>query len=61
MYLYMENVRPHAAVSSVLAVMIGVLLFLTLVLDHPFRGSLGIKPDPFEHAVAVYTSLEQGR
>jgi hypothetical protein len=60
-FLYMENAWPHAAVSSLLAVMIGVLLFITLVLDHPFRGSLSIKPDSFEHAVAIYTSLDQGR
>ena len=60
-FLYMEGAGPHAAVSSLLAVMIGVLLFITLVLDHPFRGDLGIKPEPFDHALTVYTSLDQGQ
>ena len=59
-FLYMENPRPHAIISSLLAAMIGVLLFITLVLDHPFRGLLSIKPDPFEHAVSIYSSLDQG-
>jgi hypothetical protein len=59
-FLYMENARPHAALSSVLAAMIGVMLFITLVLDHPFRGKIGIDPGPFEHATSVYASLDQG-
>jgi hypothetical protein len=60
-FLYMENPRPHAALSSVLAAMIGVMLFITLVLDHPFQGKLGISQEPFEHAVTIYTALDQGR
>jgi hypothetical protein len=60
-FLYMGSTRAHAAVSGLLAVMIGVLLFITLVLDHPFRGDLGIKPDAFEHAVSIYGALDQGR
>jgi hypothetical protein len=60
-FIYMDNPRPHAVLASLLGAMIGVLLFITLVLDQPFRGALGIKPEPFEHAVSLYTDLDQGR
>jgi hypothetical protein len=57
--LYMENTWLHACLSSVLASMIGVLLFITVVLDHPFRGALGIKPHPFEYSLTVYNSVDE--
>ena len=57
--LYMENVRLHAAFSGVVAGLIGVLLFSTVVLDRPFEGKFAIKPDAFEHAFSVYQSVDQ--
>ena len=57
--LFMEDVRLHAALSALVAALIGVLLFSTVVLDRPFRGKFGIKPDQFEHAVAVYNAVDQ--
>ena len=57
--LFMENVLPHAAVSGVVGALVGVLLFSTVVLDRPFQGKLGIKPDAFDHSLAVYTQVDR--
>ena len=58
-FLYMPSVRLHAGLSATVAGLVGLLLFTTLVLDRPFSGRLGIKPDAFEHAVAVFDSVDQ--
>lgn len=57
-FLYMPSVRLHAGLSATVAGLVGLLLFTTLVLDRPFSGRLGIKPDAFEHAVAVFDSVD---
>lgn len=57
-FLYMDSVRLHAGLSGAVAVLVGLLLFTTLVLDRPFSGKLGIKPDAFEHAIQVYDSVD---
>ena len=57
--LYMENVWLHAALSSVVGVLVGVLLFSTVVLDRPFQGKLGIKPDAFDHSLSVFKQVDQ--
>ena len=57
--LYMENVQLHAALSASVAALIGMLLFATLVLDRPFAGRLGIKPEAYEHALSVFDSVDR--
>lgn len=57
--LYMSDVGLHAAVSAIVAALIGVLLFSTLVLDRPFQGRFGVKADQFEHAIAVYDAVDR--
>ena len=58
-FLFMSSVRLHAGLSGTVALLIGLLLFTTLVLDRPFSGRLGIKPDAFDHAIAVYDSVDR--
>ena len=60
-FLYMPSVRLHAGLSATVAGLVGLLLFTTLVLDRPFSGRLGIKPDAFEHAVTVFDSVDHTR
>ena len=60
-FLYMPSVGLHAGLSATVAALVGLLLFTTLVLDRPFSGRLGIKPDAFEHAVSVFDSVDQTR
>jgi hypothetical protein len=56
--LYMQDTHLHIVISCAIAGLIGVLLFSTLVLDRPFHGALGIKPDDFKHAMVVYNSVD---
>lgn len=55
--LYMSNAWIHAVCVALVAAMTGVLLFTTLVLNHPFEGKLGIRPHAFEHSVTVFNQV----
>ena len=39
--------RAHLAMTVLLGASIGLVIFLLLALDYPFRGDIGIKPDAF--------------
>jgi len=43
-----EDFRVHGAQVALLAVLIGVVIFMIVALDRPFRGDLAIQPGPFE-------------
>jgi hypothetical protein len=58
--LYMDSIWPHVTMSGILAAMIGMLLFVTLVLARPFVGPLALDPRPFEHSLSVYASVDKG-
>ena len=47
-FFKVEDVRLHAALVILLATFIGLVIFMTLALDRPFRGDLGIRPDPYQ-------------
>jgi len=59
-FIYMDVTWPHVLYSGLMACLIGTLLFMTLLLNRPFNGPLGILPDQFEHAMSVYDSVDQG-
>lgn len=58
--LYMEAAWPHVLVSSVLAALIGTMLYVAIVLNRPFQGPLAITFEPFEYAVSLYDSVDRG-
>lgn len=58
--LYMDTWWPHVVMSGVLALMIGMLLFITVVLGKPFQGALALEAGPFEHALSVYKAVDGG-
>jgi hypothetical protein len=58
--LYMERAWPHVVITSVLAALIGTLLFVTMVLDHPFVGPLALESAPFEYSINLYDSVDAG-
>jgi hypothetical protein len=41
------NFRAHMAMTAFLGASIGLVIFLIVALDYPFRGDIGIKPDAF--------------
>jgi hypothetical protein len=58
--LYMDAIWPHVLMSSALATMISTLLFITLVLNQPFRGPLALTDEPYVHAISVMDSVDRG-
>jgi hypothetical protein len=42
---------------GLLAFLIGLVLFMTLALDFPFRGALTVGPEAFENALHVFTFI----
>ncbi len=40
--------RLHGILVTLLAMFIGLVIFMTLALDHPFRGDLGVQPEPYQ-------------
>ena len=47
-FFKVEDVRLHGILASLLAIFMGLAIFLILALDRPFRGDLGIKPKAYE-------------
>ena len=58
--LYMERRLMHILVSAGFATFIGILLVVTIMLDHPFYGQLALGPDAFEHSLSVFDSVDKG-
>ena len=46
-FFRVAEVRLHAVLVILLASFIGLVIFMILALDRPFRGNLGIPPDPY--------------
>lgn len=53
--LDIEHTRMHVSLNMMLGAFIGMFLFTIILLDHPFTGSMGLKPKAYEQ---IFT-LEQ--
>jgi Protein of unknown function (DUF4239) len=53
-FFKVEDARLHIFEVLLLAVFIGLVIFMILSLDRPFRGNLGIGPEPYQ---SVYDQL----
>jgi uncharacterized integral membrane protein len=65
-YLFwVENVRLHAILVGLFAAFIGLLLFLTAVMDNPFRGQFSVSPENFQgvldHVMAPTLASPSGK
>jgi hypothetical protein len=47
-FFKVEDIRLHAILVILLATFIGLVIFMTLALDRPFRGDLGLGPQPYQ-------------
>jgi hypothetical protein len=47
-FFSVEDVRLHAILVTLLAIFIGLVIFLTFAFDRPFIGDLGISSDPYQ-------------
>jgi hypothetical protein len=48
MLLDIEHARMHIILNSLLGIFIGMILFIIILLDHPYSGSLGIEPKSYK-------------
>ena len=58
--LYMERAVPHVIMASIMASLIGALLYVCFVLSHPFNGPLAISAEAFEDTAAVLDDVDKG-
>ena len=47
-FFKVEDVRLHGTLVTLLAMFIGLVIFMTLALDRPFRGDLGVRSEPYQ-------------
>jgi len=52
--------RGHLVLSSAVAILLGLLLYVVFWLDHPFGRQAGVTAVPFVHAVEVFDSVDHG-
>ncbi len=53
-FFNVEDVRLHAILVTLLAIFIGLVILMMFALDRPFRGDLGLNPEPYQ---LVYDQL----
>jgi len=53
-FFKVEDFRLHAILVTLLALFMGLVIFMIFALDRPFRGDLGLTPDPYR---LVYEQL----
>ena len=59
-YARIDSRRGHVLLSSVVAALLGLLLFLVFWLDRPFGRELGVTPAPFTLAVQAFDAMDRG-
>jgi hypothetical protein len=58
-FLRLTSNRVHIVLTSAVALLLALLLYLAFVLDHPF-GPLGVTSQPFAHAITVFDEVDSG-
>ncbi|WP_273732844.1 DUF4239 domain-containing protein [Mycolicibacterium septicum] len=60
-FTHLSNTVSHMILSSAIAILLGLLLFLIFWLDHPFGQQLGVTPALLDYAVQVFDGVDQGK
>jgi hypothetical protein len=55
----LDDRRSHMVLSSAIAILLGLLLFLIFWLDHPFGRQLGVTPATFDYTVQVFDGVDK--
>jgi hypothetical protein len=58
-FLYPDRDWPHAMMSSMLAVMVFMLIYVVYIFGKPFSGLAPLGPHAFEHSLEVYASVDK--
>ena len=56
--LDIEHTRMHVLLNMMLGVFIGMFLFIIILLDHPYSGSLGIKPKSYKQIFEIEQQIQ---
>lgn len=56
----LESTPAHLILSSAVAALLGLLLYLVFILDHPFGNQLGVTSAPFQHSLEVFDAVDSG-
>ncbi|MFM7593765.1 MAG: DUF4239 domain-containing protein [Isosphaeraceae bacterium] len=59
--LYFPNKRLHVCLVSLLSTMIGLVVFLCIAMDNPFRGDVSVTIDGYQDAIEYHTELKSNR
>lgn len=57
MVLHVESVKHHMRINCLLGAFIGLILFLVVIMDHPFTGEMYIKPRAYLQIRAMQQGL----
>jgi hypothetical protein len=60
-FMRLEHRLGHMILSSAVAILLGLLLYIVYWLDHPFGTQTGVTPEPFQHALVVFDIVDQGK
>jgi Protein of unknown function (DUF4239) len=60
-FMRLDNRLGHVILSSAVAILLGLLLYIIFWLDHPFGTSVGVTPAPFRLALQVFDITDQGK
>ncbi|MDH6242670.1 DUF4239 domain-containing protein [Mycobacterium sp. OTB74] len=59
-FIQFRSQRGHVILTSGVALLLGLLLFIVYWLDHPFGTQIGVTPAPFHQAIEVFDIIDQG-
>jgi hypothetical protein len=59
-FMRLDSNRGHLLLSSAVALLLGLLLFIVYWLDHPFGTEIGVTPAPFERSLSVFDVVDRG-
>ncbi len=60
-FMRLESNRGHAVLSSAVAILLGLLLFIIFCLDHPFGTKTGVTSAPYKHSLEVFDAVDGGK
>jgi hypothetical protein len=58
-FMRIDSNRGHLLLSSAVALLLGLLLFIVYWLDHPFGTEIGVTPAPFEQSLGVFDAVDR--
>jgi hypothetical protein len=59
-FMRLYSTRGHLMLSSAIALLLGLLLFIVFWLDHPFENPLGITYAPFQQSWGAFDAIDRG-